>query len=176
MLRGVPPQPAASSVASAPAGAAPASRAAGEPAVPATDAKDRFKAFGPYKPIDRVTVASELTPRQREYLAAFMERCGLQMQHIEAVEQIEAKLLGHNALGEVAIGGGDQTNVDGRGRVAANPLDLTTIEKSKQHGLPPGTRLADFVEKHGSAVCSREQPVAGSLSASEASPLVPEQL
>jgi len=96
-----------------------------------------------------------------------MERCGLQMQHIEAVEQIEAKLLGHNALGEVAIGGGDQTNVDARGRVAADPLDFTTIEKSKQHGLHPGTRLADFVEKHGSAVCSREQPVAGSLSASE---------
>ncbi len=56
--------------------AAPAASIAAAPAAPAAAAEKpapKFEAFGPYKPIQK-NISGELTARQSEYLAAFIER------------------------------------------------------------------------------------------------------
>ena len=53
---------------------------------------------------------------------------------------------------EIAVGRGDDANVDANIGRPAHALEAFLFEKPQQLGLKPGRHLADLVEKHGPAV------------------------
>ena len=59
---------------------------------------------------------------------------------------------------EVAVGRGDEADVDARVRaVGADALDLAGLEEAQQHDLHARAHLADFVEEDGAVGRHLEQ-------------------
>ena len=65
--------------------------------------------------------------------------------------------LGH-LLGEVAVGGGHQADIDLDGAGAADPLEAALLEHPEELGLERGVELGDLVEEQGAAVGQLEPP------------------
>ena len=76
--------------------------------------------------------------------------------------QAEVEILAERARGDlrlqVAIGRGDQPDVDARVRaVGADALNFAGLEEAQQHDLHARAHLADFVEEHGAVRRHLEQ-------------------
>ena len=76
----------------------------------------------------------------------------------------------------VAVGGGDDPDVDLDGGVGANPLELALLEDAQQLGLGAQRHLADLVEEDGALVGAFEAALAHGHGAGEGALLVAEQL
>jgi hypothetical protein len=73
--------------------------------------------------------------------------------HAEPIEEILAELAGSDTLGEVAVRGGNDPDVDAaRPLVGPDALQLTLLEKAKQKRLHPEAHLAHFVEEERAAI------------------------
>src|SRR4051812_28445239 len=78
---------------------------------------------------------------------------------IETKKQVRAKLsLGYPCL-EIAIGGGEETNVDSLCLHAAEAQHLATFEHAEELGLRAQRELADFVEQRGATIRRFEEPL-----------------
>ena len=62
-----------------------------------------------------------------------------------------------NQCFKVRIGRGDHSNVDFRRARLANSSHLASLDTAKKHRLDIDWSLADFVEKQGTAACSRKE-------------------
>ena len=71
---------------------------------------------------------------------------------VEPVIEILAEAAGGDLVGEAAVGGGDDADVDGLGDAAADALDLAGLERAEQFDLGVERQLADLVEEDGRAV------------------------
>ncbi len=71
----------------------------------------------------------------RNVLRPFAQRRNEYREDIEPVIEVAAELAVGDHLLQVAVGGGDQTHVDGKQLVAANPLKLVLLEHAQQFRL-----------------------------------------
>ena len=75
----------------------------------------------------------------------------LDLDGVEAKQEILAKAAGRSFGVEIRVGGGEHTDVDLAGRRRADALELTGLEHAQQLGLLPDRDVRDFVEKEGTA-------------------------
>ena len=107
---------------------------------------------------------------------ALPERRQRDRHDVQAIEEIGAEPALLHLLFEIAIGRGDDADVDADVRRAADPLERLFLEKPQQLGLEQRHHLADFVEEQRAAVRHLDQAALLPVGAGERAPLVPEQL
>ncbi len=71
---------------------------------------------------------------------------------IEAVEKILAKAALLDFFFQIAIGRGDQADVQLDGARSAHALEFTLLQHAQQLGLQQGRQLADFVQENRAAL------------------------
>ena len=120
-------------------------------------------------------LAQEVLRQHRDVLGALAERRHAHGHDVEPIEQIVAELpLAHGAR-EVAVGRGDQADVD-LVRLAAEAFDLPVLQHAQELDLHVRRNLADLVEKERAAVGQREAPLVTRDRAGERAAFVAEQL
>ena len=100
-----------------------------------------------------------------------------QVHDVQAVVEIFAELFFTRPLEQIAVGRGDDADVDDRVlALGTDLLDFAALEESKQQGLHAQAHLAHFVEEHRSAVGHFEQSPAIAMRVGEAAAEMPEEL
>jgi hypothetical protein len=62
------------------------------------------------------------------------------------------KLLAGNVLMQIAIGSGNDPDIDTQSSDSAQPLKLAILQHSQQFGLQFGRHLSDFIEEQSAFV------------------------
>lgn len=88
--------------------------------------------------------------QQRNVLAALAQRGDPQTQHIQPKIQIAAETALHHPLLQIAIGGGQNTNVDGNAAGATDRTNLLLLDRAQHFRLQVDGKLSDFVEENSS--------------------------
>ncbi|MNN18536.1 hypothetical protein D3C81_1317480 [compost metagenome] len=114
--------------------------------------------------------------QHQDVLATVAQRRHLQVEHVQAVEQVFAEAaFGDHAL-QVAVGGADDAHIHLHFAVATHPAEAAIAEKTQQLGLQVWRHLADFIEKYRALVGQFHQPgLAAPLRAGEGAGGVAEQ-
>ena len=99
-----------------------------------------------------------------------------EVEHVEAVVEVEAEGAALDLAGEVLVGRGDDAHVDRQVARAAEAPEGHLLEHLEQLGLRPGAQLADLVEEQRAAVGRLEQAALLRLGVGEGAALVAEQL
>ena len=94
----------------------------------------------------------------------------------EAVVEVFAEGLVVDGLEQVAVGGGDDPDVDRQRRAAADALDLALLEDAEELGLGLQGEIADLVQEEAPAVGQLEAADPPGEGAGEGALLVAEQL
>src|SRR3954451_2177975 len=81
----------------------------------------------------------------------------MDMEHIEAIEQVLAELSFGNHLAKVAVRGADHTHINHDRVAVAEPLNLARFEETEQLDLDVLVEFAEFVEENGAAVGDLEE-------------------
>ena len=104
------------------------------------------------------------------------QRRDLQVHDVEAEQQVLAERALAHRLGQVAVRGGDDADVDRHRPGAADAVDHALLDGAQQLGLQPHVHLGDFVEQQRAAVRLLELADAARDRAGEGALLVAEQL
>ena len=122
-------------------------------------------------------LAKEVVEERRDIFGMVPQGWRAKVQYIEAVEQIKPERLDGDALHQIPVRGGDDTDVHARSApFASDPLNLPGFEESQQQSLHPEAHLPDLIQKDCAEVRVRQQPDAIAKRAGETAPGVPEQL
>ena len=108
--------------------------------------------------------------------APLAQRRHRDLDHLQAVIEILAELAAQHHRFEVAVGGGDDADVDVDRFVAAKLGELRVLQHVQQLGLERRLHLADLVEEDRAGVGLLELADARRRGAGERAFLVPEQL
>src|SRR5262249_40861584 len=68
------------------------------------------------------------------------------------MEQVFAEFVLANGLNDVAVGCGEEADIDGQFLSAADASEAAVFEEAKQLGLERFAHVCDFIEKNGAAV------------------------
>uniref|UniRef100_A0A0N5A5Z1 PE-PGRS family protein n=1 Tax=Parastrongyloides trichosuri TaxID=131310 RepID=A0A0N5A5Z1_PARTI len=118
----------------------------------------------------------EVVGQHGDVAGAFAQRRQAQVHDVQPVQQVFAERpLGHR-LGQVAVGGGDDADVDGHRLGAADAVDHPLLNGAQQLGLKAGVHFADFVQQKRAAVGLLELADAARHGAGKGPLLVTEQL
>ncbi len=118
----------------------------------------------------------EVTDQERDVFAALAQRRNGETNDVQPEVEVLAKRAGGDLRLEVAIGRGDQADVDARVRaVGADALNLTGLEEAEEHDLHARAHLADFVEEDGAVRRHLEEAGLVAVGAGEAAADVAEQ-
>ena len=109
-------------------------------------------------------------------VAAFAERANREADDVEPVEEILAEAAGADGVLEVAVGGGDDADVDGQGRGLAERGDFTGLEEAEELGLEVEAELADLVEEEGAFAGGADEAGLVAVGAGEGAAAVAEEL
>jgi len=102
----------------------------------------------------------EIPGQQRNILAPRTQRRYRDRKHVDPVIQvIPERALRHHA-GEITVGRGDDTDIDGQGTAATDPLEGLLLQDTQQLGLRLRGQFADLVEENGAAVREFEATLA----------------
>lgn len=106
---------------------------------------------------------------------AVAQRRQFEVDHAQAVKEVfaESPLADHFA--QVAVGGGDETDVDLDGFGAADPFEGTGFQHAQQLDLGGGIDFTDFVEEQRAVVGDLEPPLVAFGGAGERSFFVTEE-
>src|SRR6266852_4143710 len=74
----------------------------------------------------------KMSQQMRDVLAAHPQRRNRQRQHMQAIEKILAEMAAFDALQQLAVGRGDDADVDLHRLAPANRLDRAFLERAKQ--------------------------------------------
>ncbi len=80
-------------------------------------------------------ILDEIADEQRHVFAAFAQRRNLNRKNVEAIVEIAAKFAVGDEAREVAIGGGDDADVDGLRAIAAEALEFLLLQNAQQFRL-----------------------------------------
>jgi hypothetical protein len=94
--------------------------------------------------------------QQRDVFAAFPQRRDSDRKHIQPVVEVFAKAPGANHLREVAMGGGDQSDIDMKGSIAPQPFEFVLLNGAQKLGLQLKADVSDFVQKQRAFLCEFE--------------------
>ena len=95
--------------------------------------------------------------------------------HIEPIKKVFPEDSFGNRLRHVAIGGGNNADIQGHRFLAANALDLTLLQDAQQLGLQAHRHFGDFIEQQAAILCLLELAGLGLLRAGEGTFFVAEQ-
>ena len=108
-----------------------------------------------------------MSDEQRNILATFAQGGNAQAEHVEAKIKITAECAFGHSLLQIAVGGGQDADVDGNAARAADGTNFFFLNGAQEFGLEVDGKLADFVEKNGSAFGDGEQSFLGLIGAGE---------
>ena len=87
-------------------------------------------------------------PRERrDVFAALTQRRHENRKHVQPVIQVFAKLAFAGALGEIAVGGGDDAHIHLHRPLATDGIDLAFLQRAQQLHLRGQRQFADLVEE-----------------------------
>ena len=122
-----------------------------------------------------VELLQEVVGQQRDVAMAFAQGRQEDGDDVQAEVKVGAELaLGHRHF-QIAVGGGDQTDVDLDGLGAADPFELAFLQDAQQLGLEIGGNLADFVQEKRAAIGQFETTLAVGHGAGESALFMAEQ-
>ncbi len=110
-----------------------------------------------------------------DVLGPLAQRGHAQVHHIQAIEQVFAEGAVLDGFRQVAVGGGNDADVDLDRLGAANAVDLAFLNGAQELGLQARIHLADFVQQQGAAIGFLELADAPGDGAGEGTLLVTEQ-
>ena len=90
--------------------------------------------------------------QQRDVVGTLAQRRQVDREHVEPVVEIAAEFPVDNHLLEIAVGGGDQSNVGLNQLVAPQTFELLLLEDAQQFGLQFQRHIAHFIEEQGAFV------------------------
>jgi hypothetical protein len=93
----------------------------------------------------------EVLGQERDVGQALAQRRQLEREDVDAVHQVLAELAGRHQLGQIAVSGGDDPDVDLAIAIVAQAPVLAELQDSQELGLGGRRQLADLVEKQGAA-------------------------
>jgi hypothetical protein len=99
----------------------------------------------------------EMQDQRRDILGPLSQRWDQDGKDVEAIEQILAEVAGSDLLFQIAVGGGDEAQVDADGAGSSHALELQILEDPQELRLQLGRDLSDFVEE--------DRPLIGELEA-----------
>ena len=105
--------------------------------------------------------------QQRNIGRAFAQGWQPDRKYVQPVIQIGAKAALFDHLRQIAIGGGDQPDIDFQRVRAADPLEFLILQHPQQLGLSAGAQFAHFVQKQGAAISEFKPALALSSRAGE---------
>ena len=105
-----------------------------------------------------VVDADEVLDQRRDVLAPLAQRRDLDVDDVEAVVEVVAELARLDLAPQVAVGGGDDADVDLDRRRGADRQDLLRLDGAQQLDLQAERQVADLVEEDGAAAGALEEP------------------
>ena len=114
--------------------------------------------------------------QQRQVVEPLGKRGQLDAHCVEAVHQVAAEAAGLNLDRQIAVGRGDQAEVDAQDLLAPEAPQLAGLEHAQELGLQVERELPDLVEEQRAPVRALEQPRPIVLGAGEGALGVAEQL
>ena len=96
--------------------------------------------------------------QQEDILASFPERRRAELDDVQAVEEVLAEAVLADGLDDVAVGGGDQADLDAQLLVAAHAGEAAVLEEAEQLGLEGTAHVANFIQEDGAAVGLLDAP------------------
>src|SRR5215472_5821616 len=123
-----------------------------------------------------VVFLEEMLHEQGNILGAIVEARNADFDGVETKEKVLAEAAGQHFGAQVAVGSGNQANIDFFDFGRAHALNFAVLNDAQQLGLHLQRSLADFVEKYGAAAGVFEQAGAGVGGASERAAHVAEEL
>ena len=103
-------------------------------------------------PCEADELLEEMVDQQRDVVAPLAQRRELDADDLEAMIKVLAELPLGDGVGQVAVGGRDQTDVDLDRLVGAHADDLAAFEHAEQLDLDRDRHVADLVEEQRAAV------------------------
>ncbi len=127
-------------------------------------------------PVSRAIRSRKCAGQQGYVLLALAQRRNTQVDDAEAVVKIlaEAPLLHHRR--QIAVGGRQNTDVDGDAMGSADRADLLFLQGAQQLGLQIKRQLANLIEKDRASLGRSQQTVLGTIGAGERAFHVAEEL
>src|SRR5579863_1702226 len=117
----------------------------------------------------------EMADQQWDVLPAFAKSGDAQTQNIEAEIEIAAEGALHDGLLQIAVGGGEDSNVDWDTASAADWTNFLFLDRPQHLRLQIDGEFSDFVEEDGSTFCHGHQSVFRLVGAGERTLNVAEQ-
>lgn len=124
---------------------------------------EAFEGFGEAVGVSCEEVSGEV----EEVGASFAEGRHAEFDDVEAVVEVLAESVLSDEGGEVAVGGGDDADIDADGSGASDEFEGFLLEDAEELDLDVGGDVADFVEEEGSAVGLLEASDAVAVGAGE---------
>ena len=88
---------------------------------------------------------------------AFAKRRQVDREHIDAVVKIFAKAAGGDLDAQVAVGGGDEADVDAAFFDRTDAAERAVFEHAEEFGLQAAGEVAEFIDEQRAAVGDFEQ-------------------
>ena len=120
--------------------------------------------------------AKEVTSHFRDILLALVEGREGDGDDVEAIEEILAEHSFLDGSFEVAMGGGNDADIDGDGFPAADALDDFFLQDAKQLALQGEIHIADFIEENRAVLSLLEAADAAGIRPGKGAAFVAEQL
>ena len=121
--------------------------------------------------------AREEMARQRRQIVEAFAQCGnLKREDGEAVVEVETEGAVDDTLLEVAVGGGEDADVDPRDLVVSDALNLAALEEAEELGLNRERELSNLVQEERAAVRGLNAAGAGLHGSREGAAGVSEEL
>src|SRR6266850_3873436 len=118
----------------------------------------------------------EMMDDRGNVLEMFAQRGRFDGQHFQPVVKVPSKLAGRDRSPEIAIRGGDHSNIDGYRPLTADSVQLSILEHAKQLRLGGKRHFPDLIQKQCSARCLFEFSFLLFDSSRERSPFMSEHL
>src|SRR5437764_822387 len=113
---------------------------------------------------------------QQSYIVTALAKGGnVNGEDRQPIVKILAKRLLLGGGFQIAIGGGDDSNLHNGFRVGAEPLDAAAFQRAQQLGLRGQRQLSDFIQEQRAPVCQLKLSRLARVSASESAALVAEE-
>src|SRR4051812_42804294 len=97
-------------------------------------------------------MVDKIVDQELNVAAAVAQRRDVEFEDRQAVIKVFAKTAVADKIGQVAVGGGDDSDIDVDFFCAADRQERMPLQNSEQLGLTVERHLADFIEKQRSGV------------------------
>ena len=128
-----------------------------------------------FEAVARGDLGEEVTGEVKDVGAAFAERREREAEEVEAVVEVFAEGVLLDEVGERAVGGGDEADVDWDFARAAEAADGGVFDGGEEFRLRAGGEGADFVEEKRAAVGGFEEADAAAFGVGEGAAFVAEE-